>query len=108
MAPHNPSAAPPVKENETVDDWAATDLAFELADAISPLLTERDRDQLYATVGSGDSYTAIDIVLQTVARQGSPIPSELIAKVTSWLDAYTHSDDALRLHELLQAIKALR
>ncbi|OBH03273.1 hypothetical protein A5695_10400 [Mycobacterium sp. E1747] len=91
-----------------MDDWAATDLAFELADAISPLLTERDRDQLYATVGSGDSYTAIDIVLQTVARQGSPIPSELIAKVTSWLDAYTHSDDALRLHELLQAIKALR
>ncbi|ARV85419.1 hypothetical protein LFT51_28945 (plasmid) [Mycobacterium intracellulare subsp. chimaera] len=90
-----------------MDDWAASDLAWELADAIGPLLAERDRDQLYATIGSGESYAAIDTVLQTMVRQSSPIPPELIAKLTNWLDAYTHSDDAHRLHELLRAIKSL-
>lgn len=91
-----------------MDDWAESDLAWELADAISPLLADRDRDQLYATIGSGESYTAIDTVLQTVAHQSLPIATELITKLTDWLDAYAHSDDAPRLHELLHAIKSLR
>jgi hypothetical protein len=91
-----------------VDHWAESDLAWELADAISPLLADRDRDQLYATIGSGESYTAIDTVLQTVAHQSLPIATELITKLTDWLDAYAHSDDAPRLHELLHAIKSLR
>ncbi len=91
-----------------MDHWAESDLAWELADAISPLLADRDRDQLYATIGSGESYTAIDTVLQTVAHQSLPIATELITKLTDWLDAYAHSDDAPRLHELLHAIKSLR
>jgi hypothetical protein len=91
-----------------VDDWAEADLAWELADAISPLLAERDRDQLYATIGSGDSYAAIDTVLQTMAHESFPVPPELVAKLVTWLHAYTHSDDAHRLHELLRAIKSLR
>lgn len=91
-----------------MDYWAESDLAWELADAISPLLADRDRDQLYATIGSGESYTAIDTVLQTVAHQSLPIATELITKLTDWLDAYAHSDDAPRLHELLHAIKSLR
>ena len=47
-----------------MDDWAESDLAWELADAISPLLADRDRAQLYAIIGSGESYIAIDTVLQ--------------------------------------------
>lgn len=92
----------------TVDDWAESDLAWELADAISSLLAGRDRAQLYATIGSGESYTAIDAMLQTIVHQHLPIPTQLITKLTDWLDAYAHSDDAPRLHELLHAIKAVR
>jgi hypothetical protein len=95
----------PANENEKVDDWAEADLAWELADAISPLLTDCDRDQLYATIGSGDSSTAIAAILQTMAHQGSPATPALITKLTHWLDAYTHSHDAPRLHELLRAIQ---
>ena len=65
---------PRANENGNVDDWAESDLAWELADAISPLLAECDRAQLYATVGSGESYTAIDTVLQTMAHQSFPVP----------------------------------
>ncbi|MBW0012522.1 hypothetical protein [Mycobacterium sp.] len=97
-------------EDEKVDDWAASDLAWELAEAISPLLANRDRerDRLYAAIGSGDSYAAIDAVLQILAGQGSALPAGLVAKLTNWLDAYTHSDDAHRLQELLRVITAVR
>lgn len=91
-----------------MDDGAASDLAWDLAAAISPALTERDRGRLYAVIGSGDSYTAIDTVLQTAVRQNSPLPAELIAKLTDWFRAYTHNDDAPRIHELLRAIKPVR
>lgn len=85
-----------------MDEWAESDLAWDLADAISPLLAERDRTQLYATIGSGDSYAAIDTVLQTMAHESFPVPHELVAKLTNWLDAYAHSHDAPRLHQLLR------
>jgi hypothetical protein len=91
-----------------MDDWAESDLAWELADAISPLLGERDRVQLYATIGSGESYTAINTLLQTMAHHRLPIPTEFIPKLTGWLDAYAHSHDASRLRELLHVIKSLR
>jgi hypothetical protein len=83
-------------------DWAESNLAWELADAISPLLSERDRVQLYGAIGSGESYTAVDTLLQTMAHQ------RFIPKLTGWVGAYAHSDDAPRLRELLDAIKSLR
>ena len=67
-------------ENENVHDWGESDLAWELADAISPLLAERDRHQLYATIGSGDSYDAIDTMLQTMAQDSFPVSAKLVAK----------------------------
>ncbi|OBK52373.1 hypothetical protein [Mycobacterium sp. 1081908.1] len=89
-----------------MDDRAESDLAWELADLISPALTDRDRSRFYAAIGSGECYTAIDTALQTMAQQGAPITSELITKLTEWLGAYAHSADAPRLHELLRVIKS--
>lgn len=94
-------------ENGNVTDWAESDLAWELADAISPLLTERERHQLYATIGSGDSYAAIDTVLQTMAQESFPVSPKLVAKLVTWLDGYAHSQDAPRLHQMLRTVTAL-
>jgi hypothetical protein len=91
-----------------VDGWAESELAWELADATSFVLADDDRAQLYAIIGSGESYTAITSVLQIGACQRLPIPTELITKLTEWLGAYAHSDDAPRLRELLDAISSLR
>ena len=41
-----------------VDDWAEAELAWKLADALSPALPDSERAQLYAVIGSGDSYTS--------------------------------------------------
>lgn len=95
-------------EDGTVDNWAESELAWELADAINHLLADRDRSQLYVTIGSGDSYGAIETALQTMAHHDLSVPAELIAKLANWLDAYAHSRDVLRLHELLRALIVAR
>jgi hypothetical protein len=90
-----------------VDEPTEADLAWELADAISPLLDDHARQQLYATIGSGDSYTGIETALQTMAHQSWPLPHALIRKLNDWLHAYAQSDDAPRLHELIRNIESL-
>lgn len=87
-----------------MDDRAESDLAWELADAVSHLLTDRDRSRFYAAIGSGECYAAIDTALQTMAQRRASIPAELTAKLTAWLGAYAYSADAPRLHGLLRAI----
>lgn len=83
-----------------MDDWAEAELAWKLADELSPALAATDRIQLYAVLGSGDSYTAIT----TLLRAGLPLPATLITELHRWLDAYQHSDDAPRLQQLLRAL----
>ncbi|BAN91953.1 hypothetical protein MAHJHV53_24540 [Mycobacterium avium subsp. hominissuis] len=60
-----------------MDDWAQADLAWKLADALSPALAPAERAQLYAVLGSGDSYTAIT----TVLRAALPLPAALIIEL---------------------------
>lgn len=91
-----------------MDDWAESDLAWELAEVISPLLTDSDRTQLYATLGSGNAYTAITMLLQTSARDRHPLPLPLVNRLGGWLDGYAHSDEAPVLRELLTAIAMQR
>ena len=83
-----------------MDDWAETDLAWALVDAIGPALPPAEQAQLYATIGAGDSYTAIT----TVLRAALPLPAGLIAELRAWLSAYQHSAEAAQLHELLSAV----
>ena len=39
-----------------MDGWAEAALAWKLVDSISPSLTAVERAQLYAAIGSGESY----------------------------------------------------
>ncbi|OBJ12632.1 hypothetical protein A5624_10245 [Mycobacterium sp. 1482292.6] len=83
-----------------MDDWTEADLAWKLADELSPALPAAERTWLYAVLGSGDSYTAI----ATLIRAALPVPATLITELLKWLDAYQHSDDAAHLQELLRAV----
>lgn len=88
-----------------MDEWAESDLAWELADRLGRLLPEHDRAAIYATIGSGDSYTAITTLVQASARSGYALPPRLVDRLAEWLDAYTHSNDAARLLQLLNTIR---
>jgi hypothetical protein len=90
-----------------VNDWAESDLAWELAEVVGPVLADRDRDELYVTIGSGSSYAAIDTLLQMIVQRRLPVSVALVARIDVWSNAYVHSGDAPRLHELLDAIRSL-
>ena len=88
-----------------VDEWAESDLAWELADTLGALLPDRDRAAIYATIGAGDSYTAITTLVHVSARSGYALPARLVNKLAEWLHAYTDSNDAARLVQSLNAVK---
>ncbi|ASL18398.1 hypothetical protein [Mycobacterium intracellulare] len=91
-----------------MNDWTESELAWQLADQIGPLLADPDRDQLYTTIGAGHSFIAIDKMLQIIVQRHLTVPRELVATVAEWLGAYAHSHDAPRLNELLCVIKGLQ
>lgn len=88
-----------------MDNWAESDLLWELIDAISPSLAAAERAHLYAAIGSGDSYTAIATVLRTLVRDAMPLSAKLKTELTNWLTAYRHSLDGTHLHQLLSLIE---
>lgn len=89
-----------------MDDWAESDLAWQLVDAISPSVAAAERAHLYAVIGSGESYAAIAAVLRMLVRDAIPLSARLKTDLTQWLTAYHHSADAPGLRELLALIEA--
>ncbi|MBW0019123.1 MAG: hypothetical protein JO236_16470 [Mycobacterium sp.] len=90
-----------------MDDWAETDLAWELAEIASLHLPERDRTVVYTAIGAGYSYTAITKLLETIDGANMPVPAALVERLVDWLRAYAHHDSAAYLRELLDSIRSV-
>ena len=58
-----------------MDGWAEAELAWKLVDSISPSLTAVERAQLYAAIGSGESYNTITAALRALVRDALPLPA---------------------------------
>ena len=74
-----------------MDDWAETDLAWELIEMAHPLLSDRARAELFIAIGAGSSFQAIDALLETIAREGLPVPAKLLVRLVDWLSVYVSS-----------------
>ncbi len=88
-----------------MDDWAETNLAWDLAEIASFHIPEPDRTAVFTAIGAGDCYTAVDALLETIVRASVPVPPSLVARIGDWLDAYIHHAEAPRIYELINAIK---
>jgi hypothetical protein len=91
-----------------MQDWAETELAWDLAAVLGPRLAEDSRAELYAAIGAGNAYTAIVTLLQTIAGETSALSRPLVDRLGDWLDAYRYSVDAPRLRNLLGGPAASR
>jgi hypothetical protein len=87
-----------------VNYWAESDLAWELVDAVGPRMANHERAEVYAMIGGGNFYTAIQTLLETTVRVGLAISPALAAGLTHWFAPYTHDEGAPRLRELLHTI----
>ncbi|MEM6110341.1 hypothetical protein AAHS21_29575 [Mycobacterium sp. 050272] len=90
-----------------MDDWAETDLAWELAEIACLLIPDGDRTEVYTAIGAGYSYAAIGALLRTIDHASVPVSLELLTRLADWLNAYAHHDDAPLLHEMLDSIRGV-
>ncbi|PBA68903.1 hypothetical protein CKJ76_25775 [Mycobacterium avium] len=88
-----------------VENWAETDLAWELASWATERIPGCESSALYITIGIGDAYAAISMLLDSIAHARAPVPQQLMTRIGAWLDAYAHDTDARRLRELLNVMQ---
>jgi hypothetical protein len=67
-------------------------LAWALADAVSVCFTAKDQLGIYTTLGAGETYSAIERMLDIAVRKRYPLPARLISALAAWLDCYIGND----------------
>jgi hypothetical protein len=75
-------------------------LAWALARAAKPALDSVDRNDIFATIGAGETFEAICRLLKFVAANHIPVKSDLVFGCRSWLRGYTghQHEPYLRCH----------
>lgn len=89
-----------------MDRGAVVNLAWDLADSASSLLTGQNRTRIFATLGAGDVDRAIEAVLVEHANSPNLLCPSLSARVDKWIDCYVDRGDERRLRSLLRQITA--
>lgn len=84
------------------------ELAWALANVETPRLKRVDRNRIYAEIGAGDTYSAIKHLLMYAARNGFPLPTELIWDIRCWLRGYIATPDEPRLRRLVEGLQSTR
>jgi hypothetical protein len=80
------------------------DLAWWLIEAAKPHLDVRERQHVFVSVGAGDSFTSIRIVLKLIAVKGISINPWLINLCATWLQAYVLHEDYMRLKLIIDGL----
>ena len=78
------------------------DLAWSLIEAAKPGLDIRERHHVFVSVGAGDSFTTIRILVKLIADKRIALQPSLIQSCTKWLDAYALHEDHERLRRLVE------
>lgn len=85
-APQQPAC--PTGNNTPASDggfMSQRDLAWALARAVELRLTPSERTAMYATLGAGEFYPTLTVLLRTALRRQIGLPVELIDDAQRWL-----------------------
>jgi len=80
------------------------DLAWVLANTAAVYLDSAGRHDLYITLGVGETFAAISLLIAVIARERAQLPADLIANLMRWLDIYAGHKDEPRLRTLVEQI----
>jgi hypothetical protein len=89
-----------------VQNVEETDLAWALADAARPHLAASERNRVFVTVGAGDTFAAIGILLKLLSAKRIPLRADLVRRCTTWLDTYSHHEAEQHLRRLIECCSA--
>lgn len=77
-------------------------LAWSLIEAAKPRLDARECNHVFVSVGAGDSFTAIRILVKLIAVKGIRLKPQLAQLCITWLEAYASHEDHELLHLLIE------
>jgi hypothetical protein len=80
-------------------------LAWSLIEAAKPELAPRERNHVFISVGAGDSFTAIRILLKLIAVKQIPLSPRLVQLCNTWLKAYALHEDYEPLQLIIDGLK---
>jgi hypothetical protein len=78
------------------------ELAWELAELVHNRLTAIERNNVYIAIGAGDTFTAIEVLLQAVVVRSVALQDELVARLHHWLQGYANDPRGPDLHRILR------
>lgn len=80
-------------------------LAWALADAVSVCFTAKDQVCIYTTLGAGETYSAIQRMLDIAVRKRYPLPARLISALAAWLNCYVGNEHEPTIRSLLNRVE---
>jgi hypothetical protein len=80
----------------------ATNLAWALAEAITPHLSAVERNHVFVVIGAGETFAAICHLFKSAAFKRIPLRPDLLRQCTSWLHAYVGHEDERYLRHLIE------
>lgn len=80
-------------------------LAWDLALAIAPRLNRSHRTQLFARIGAGETYPAIEELLTRAAHNGYPVGESLADDIGHWVRGYAGTIREPRLRVIVAQLR---
>jgi hypothetical protein len=77
-------------------------LAWGLALAVKPHLDAVERNDIFVTIGAGETFAAITHLLRVAAVKRIPVGPDVVQQCTSWLHAYVGHTDERYLRHLIE------
>lgn len=85
----------------------SAELAWELIVSLAPHLNRPCRNRLFAAIGSGDTYPAIEELLAQAARGGYPLIESVAVEIERWLNGYSGTSGEPRLRAIVAQLKVV-
>jgi hypothetical protein len=79
-----------------------TDLAWALAEAVTPHLSAIERNHVFMAIGAGESFAAIRGLFKSVAVKRIALRPDLVQQCITWLHAYVGHMDERYLRRLIE------
>jgi hypothetical protein len=100
---------PPDDDSHATDHQhkSESEVAWALAKAVEDRLDPIDRAKMYATLGAGETFRTIAVLLRLALHRRVPLTAKLLADVDRWLNGYRETDDEVDLRDLLDRLRAL-
>jgi hypothetical protein len=100
-----PAQAVPSTPNKGASVTPEAKLAWALADAVSVCFTAKDQLVIYTTLGAGETYSAIERMLDIAVRKRYPLPARLISALAAWLDCYIGNEHEPTTRSVLNRVE---